>query len=170
MLLPDEQNIINWLTEYGTLKRRQLEMLLHNKPVNTAIRIIRKMIDRALIFSPHGTGFIGLDNITMPDEKILDAIWVLLKFEVEACNHYRTQYPAQVFFIKGVFSYEICVLRAGEEHLTKLLRPKPDHKFIIVIENEAQISKMVLPDNACLFAIIQASDEFPIIQFLQQGG
>lgn len=46
------------------------------------------------------------------------------------------------------------MLYEGEEHLTKLLQPDEELKYIIVVPNTATISKLRLPDAPCLFATI----------------
>lgn len=42
MLLQDEQYIIKWLSQYGTLTKTQVIRLLKDKPVSTAEKIIRQ--------------------------------------------------------------------------------------------------------------------------------
>ena len=43
MLLQDEQYIIKWLSQYGTLTKTQVIRLLKDKPVSTAEKIIRNL-------------------------------------------------------------------------------------------------------------------------------
>ena len=169
MLSPDQQMVIDWLYEYGTLKRSQLVRLLSHKVPKTAYRSIQNMLNHGLIFSPsREIDFVGLDNDAVCDIKVITAIWVLLKFGVEPQNHYHAPYPAQIYFVKGNSSYEICVIKSGEESLSKLLRPKLDHKFIIVIEDVELIKTLILPDNSsCLFALYKESSPEPEISFVR---
>ena len=48
MLLQDEQYIIKWLSQYGTLTKTQVIRLLKDKPVSTAEKIIRNFVNRLL--------------------------------------------------------------------------------------------------------------------------
>lgn len=171
MLLPDEHLVIDWLSEYGALKHKQLKGLLSHKPMKTVERFLYLMSKRTLLFSPPGTGYVGLDNLVEHDDRVVLAVWVLLKFHVEPQNHYRAGHPSQIYFVKGVFSYEICVIRRGDEYLTKLLRPREKHKFVLIIEDEEQISMLDLPDSDCLFALVRdrAESSEPDISFIQQG-
>lgn len=168
MLLPDEQNVISWLTEYGPLPKRQVEGLLSYKPDKQKLGILRNMIQRAIIYSPAGTDCFALDHFSVPDDRMVLAVWVLLKFQLAPKNHFRAVGPSQIYFVKASASYEICVIYPGEEHLTKLLRERPEHKYILVIEDQAQIAKMVLPKAPCLFAVAKkTSGAEPEIQFIR---
>ena len=83
--------------------------------------------------------------------------------------HYPATYPSQLFFLKENTGYEILVLYEGEEHLTKLLQPNEDLKYIIVVPNTGVISKLMLPDAPCLFATIDFDgEEEPKVNFYAQ--
>lgn len=47
-----------------------------------------------------GGYYIGLDPMCQPDQRIILAIWVLLRFidKVEPMAHYPAVYPSQLFF------------------------------------------------------------------------
>ena len=89
--------------------------------------------------------------------------------KIDPMAHYPATYPSQLFFLKENTGYEILVLYEGEEHLTKLLQPDEELKYIIVVPNTATISKLRLPDAPCLFATIDFDgDDEPKVNFYSQ--
>lgn len=118
MLLQDEQYIIKWLSQYGTLTKTQVIRLLKDKPVSTAEKIIRNL-KRDMRITDVGGYYLALDEMCKPDQRLIIAVWVLLQFidQVEPLAHYPAVYPAQIFFLKENVGYEIVVLYDGEQHL-----------------------------------------------------
>ena len=123
MLLEDEQHVIKWLSQYGALPKTQILQMLYNKPRSTAEKIIRNLKRNMQITDVGGGYYLGLDGLCKPDQRMILAVWVLLKFinVVDPMAHYPATYPAQLFFLKENTGYEIVVLYEGEQHLSKLL-------------------------------------------------
>ena len=128
MLLEDEQHVIKWLSQYGALPKTQILQMLYNKPRSTAEKIIRNLKRNMQITDVGGGYYLGLDGLCKPDQRMILAVWVLLKFinVVDPMAHYPATYPAQLFFLKENTGYEIVVLYEGEQHLSKLLHPQDD--------------------------------------------
>ena len=131
MLLQDEQYIIKWLSQYGTLTKTQVIRLLKDKPVSTAEKIIRNL-KRDMRITDVGGYYLALDEMCKPDQRLIIAVWVLLQFidQVEPLAHYPAVYPAQIFFLKENVGYEIVVLYDGEQHLMRLLQPQDPSKKV----------------------------------------
>lgn len=168
MLLQDEQYVIKWLSQYGALLKTQLVQMLQ-KPTRTAEKII-KNLKKELKVEDVGNGYyIGLDAMSLPNQRMITAIWVLLKFidKVEPMAHYPATYPAQIFFLKENVGYEIVVLYENEDSLLRLLQPEDDLKYIIVLPHIELAKKIKLPRNMnCLFATVDYNgEEEPNVHF-----
>ncbi len=170
MLLQEEKFIVKWLSQYGALPKSQLIRMLQ-KPKSTAERILKNLKRDARIADVGGGYYVGLDTLCRPDQRIVVAVWVLLKFieYVEPMSHYPATYPAQLFFLKENTGYEIVVLYEGEENLLKLLQPSEDLKYIIVLPVISMAAKLKLPKAPCLFATVDfRGDEIPEVTFYQE--
>ena len=118
-----------------------------------------------------GGYYLGLDKMCKPDQRVIMAVWVLLKFitSVEPMAHYPAVYPSQIYFLKGNIGYEIVVLYDGEQHLIKLLQPQEDMKYIIVLPSISMAQQLVLPKAVCLFATVNwTGGEEPEILFYSE--
>ena len=171
MLLQDEQYIVKWLSQYGALTTTQVIKMLQ-KPTSTAIKIIKNLKRMHQISDVKGGYYLGLDSMCQPDQRMILAVWVLLKFieQVDPMAHYPAVYPSQLFFLKENTGYEIVTIYEGEEHLLKLLQPDEDLKYIIVVPHISMASKLKLPNAPCLFATVdfKGKDE-PEITFYLEG-
>ena len=79
MLLTDEQYVVKWLSQYGALPRAQIIKMLQ-KPPQTAEKILRNLKRQMRIADVSGGYYIGLDPMCQPDQRMILAIWVLLRF------------------------------------------------------------------------------------------
>ena len=177
MLLQDEQYVVRWLTQYGTLTKTQIIRLLYDKQPNVAEKIINNLKRQLMIQPISGGYYLGLDPMVKPDQRMVSAIWVLLRFidQVEPMAHYPASYPSQIFFLKQNIGYEIVVLYDGEQHLTRLLQPEDDLKYIIVLPHIMMARELRLPGAPCLFATLdyaagdEAGDGQPGVTFYTGG-
>ena len=160
MLLQEEQYVFRWLSQYGTLTKKQIVALLHHKPEATAERIISNLLRSRLIFRTGGGVYLSSDPLSKPDERLLTAIWILTKFiqSIDPMAHYRADYPSQIFFLKDTVGYEVVVLNQDEGHLLRLLQPQDDLKYIIVVPDIGMVPNLPLPDAPCLFATVDLTD------------
>lgn len=173
MLLQEEQYIIHWLTQYGALAKSQVIQLLKDKPPQTAEKIIRNLKREVLLHDISGGYYLGVDPMCQPDQRIILAAWVLLQFadRVDPMAHYPATYPSQIFFLKEELGYEIVVLYDGEQHLTRLLQPQEDLRYIFVLPRISMAQELVLPPVPCLFAVVDyAGQEIPTVRFFSEGG
>ena len=171
MLLQDEQYVVKWLTQYGALTKTQVIRLLRDKPLRTAEKIIRNLKQQFMISDVRGGYYLASDAMNQPDQRIILAVWVLLKFidKVEPMAHYPSSYPSQLFFLKEDIGYEIVVLYEGEQHLIKLLRPEEDLKYILVLPHITMAKDLKLPKASCLFATVDyAGKDEPDVIFYKQ--
>ena len=160
MLLQEEMLILQWLSQYGVLTRKQLIRMLQ-KETATVERIIKSMKKRMMISEISGGYYIGLDPYCKPDPRTILAVWVLLKFidQVEARDHYPASYPSQLFFLKENTGYEIVVIYDGEGSNLRLLQPEEDLKYIIVVPHITMVQSLRLPKADCLFATVDFNGE-----------
>ena len=158
MLLEDERHVINWLSQYQVLTKKQILKLL-NKEEKTAEKILRNLKREWKIVEVGN--YLALDAHCQPEQKTILAMWVFLKFseQVEPMAHYPAIFPSQIYFLKDNMGYEIVVLKEGEEGLTRLLQPQEELKYIIVLTDEKQIKQLYLPDVPCLLATIDFDGE-----------
>ena len=154
MLLPDEQHVIRWLGQYDALTKTQLIRMLR-KPESTAEKIIQNLRRNRRLTSILGGAYLGLDELCKPDERMILAIWVMLRFidKIDPNEHYRSNPPAQLFFLKENQGYEIIVLYEGEENKTRLLDDSDEIKYIIVVPNEDMIDRIWQPDAEVMYAV-----------------
>ncbi len=126
------------------------------KPENTVEEILRNLKKQMQIADVSGSYYVGLDPMCRPDQRIILAVWVLLKFidYVDPMDHYPAVYPSQLFFLKENIGYEIVVLYEGEQSQLRLLQPQEDLKYIIIVHHIAMAEKLKLPDESCLFATV----------------
>lgn len=160
MLLQDEQYVIKWLSQYGALPKSQIIKMLR-KPPSTADKILRNLKKQMRIADVSGGYYLGLDSMCQPNQRVILANWVLLRFieQVDPLAHYPAVYPAQIFFLKENIGYEIVVLYEGEQNLLKLLQPQDDTKYIIVVPHISMSNGLKLPDAPCLFATVNYNGE-----------
>jgi len=157
MLLQDEQYVIKWLSQYGALTKTQVVRLLRDKNPAIAGRIIRNLSKQRQIADISGGYYLGLDAMAKPDQRIILAVWVLLKFigKVDPMAHYPAVYPSQLFFLKENIGYEIVVLYDGEQHLVRLIQPQEELKYIFVLPHISMAQELRLPKIPCLFATVE---------------
>jgi len=172
MLLQDEQYVLRWLAQYGTLTRTQIIRMLHGKPQKTAEKVISSLKRQLMILPVSGGYYLGVDPMLKPDQRMISAVWVLLRFidQVEPMAHYPASYPSQIFFLKQDVGYEIVVLYDGEQHLTRLLQPEDDLKYILVLPHITMSRELKLPKVPCLFATVDyAGKDEPDVTFYSGG-
>ncbi len=173
MILQDEQHVIKWLSQYGALPKTQLIRLLNKPDDKTSEKILRNLKRDLRIADVGGGYYLGLDSMCKPEQRLILAVWVLLKFvdQVEPLAHYPAVYPSQLFFLKENTGYEIVVLYEGEEHLLRLLQPEDDLKYIIVLPNISVAPKLRLPKAPCLFATVEfhGGDEPEVIFYSEEA-
>lgn len=171
MLLQDEQYVVRWLSQYGALPKSQLIRMLQ-KSDRTAEKILRNLKRQMRIADVSGGYYIGLDAMCQPDQRMVLAVWVLLKFidYVEPMAHYPAVYPSQIFFLKENYGYEIVVLYDGEQNLLRLLQPEDDLKYIIVLPHISMAAGLKLPNAPCLFATVdfQGAEEPEVIFYSEE--
>ena len=171
VLLTDEQYVVKWLSQYGALPRAQIIKMLQ-KPPQTAEKILRNLKRQMRIADVSGGYYIGLDPMCQPDQRMILAIWVLLRFidKVEPMAHYPATYPSQIFFLKEDIGYEIVVLYDGEQHLARLLQPQEDLRYIFVLPHIRMAQELVLPNVPCLFATVDYNgQEVPNVRFYTES-
>lgn len=172
MLLQDEQCVLQWLTQYGALPKTQVIRMLRDKTPRTAEKIIRNLKQQLFITDVRGGYYLGTDPMGQPDQRIILAIWVLLKFidKVDPMAHYPASYPSQLFFLKEEIGYEIVVLYEGEQHLIRLLQPEEDLKYIVVVPHITMARDLRLPKVPCLFATVDyAGKDEPDVIFYKES-
>ena len=106
-----------------------------------------------------------------PDQRLILAVWVLLHFidHVDPLAHYPAVYPSQLFFLKENMGYEIVVLYEGEQHLTRLLQPQEELKYIIVVPHISMVQSLYLPKVPCLYATVDFDgQEEPNVTFYSE--
>ncbi len=170
MLLTEESYVVKWLSQYGALTKTQIIKMLQ-KPPQTAEKILRNLKKQMQVADVAGGYYIGLDSMCQPDQRIILAVWVLLKFidNVEPMAHYPAVYPSQLFFLKENIGYEIVVLYEGEENLLRLLQPQDDLKYIVVVPHISMAAKVHLPSVPCLFATVDfRGEEEPAVVFYSE--
>ena len=160
MLLQEELLILQWLSQYGVLTRKQLIRMLQ-KPEATAERLIKSLKKQMRVAEISGGYYIGLDPMCRPDQRSILAVWVLLKFidQVEPMAHYPASYPSQLFFLKDNIGYEIVVLYDGEGSNLRLLQPDEELKYIIGVPHISMAQGLRLPKAQCLFATVDYNGE-----------
>ena len=172
MLLQEEQHVIKWLSQYGALTKSQVIRLLRDKTPTTAEKIIRNLKKQMRIADVSGGYYLGLDPMVQIDQRLILAVWVLLKFidRVEPMAHYPAVYPSQLFFLKEDVGYEIVVLYENEHHLVRLLQPQEDLKYIFVLPHIAMAQELRLPRVPCLMTTVDfnGQDE-PEVTFYTGG-
>ena len=107
-----------------------------------------------------------------PDQRMILAVWVLLQFidRVDPMAHYPATYPSQIFFLKEDIGYEIVVLYDGEQHLTRLLQPQEDLRYILVLPHINMAQELVLPSAPHLFATVDYNgQETPDVRFFTES-
>jgi len=171
MLLPEERHVVRWLSQYGALTYTQVIRLLRNKTPATAEKILNNLKRQYQIEEISDGYYLGLDSMCQPDQRMILAVWVLLKFidRVEPMAHYPAVYPAQLFFLKEETGYEIVVLYEGEQSLARLLQPQEDMRYIFVLPHSAMAQQLRLPHAPCLLATVDyRGQDVPEIIFFAQ--
>lgn len=177
-LLKEEQLVIDCLSRYYCLKWSQLINLLYYKDPEVAQRILVGLKKRQLILEDEGE-YVTLDPRCTPDPKTISAFWVMLKFikKINPKEHYKAEYPSEIFFLKDNIQYEIVVLNPGEEHLISMLKSynrkttddeEDETRYIIVVQNEDQIEECLKRTSGMtvLFASVDyGEDEVPEVNF-----
>ena len=173
MTMPEEEKmILHWIMQYEVMTMEQAIQLLHHKNRSTAQKVIRGLKKQHKISYVNGGVYIGACPCSKPEPKVIDAIWILIQYAdvIDHYQHHPASYPSQIYFLKDGCGYEIVVLNEGERHLTKLLRPRGEMKYIIVIPNETMISYIELPEAPCIFAAVKrVKGAVPEVTFYSEG-
>lgn len=183
-LLPDEQLIINALRQYDCLKKEQLIQLLYYKPRDIAEKILNSLVKRQLLLVDE-SGNVKHDPRCDYNFKTEIAFWILLKY-IQVINpdeHYKANYPSEIYFLKEKNQYEIVVLRADEEYVLGMLSntergsnddddESDETRYIIAVPKLSMIPvcKNKLKGSKILFAVYPEdfiSGEEPDIQFVK---
>lgn len=168
MLLQEEQYIIRWLSQYGTMTKGQIIKLLPEKSPQVTEKIIRGLQRQNRIYHVNGTDYYSLDPQYRADPRVIQAIWVLTRFadKVAPRDHHPGNYPCQLFFLKENYGYEVLVLEDGERVKTRMLLPEENTKYIIVLPHISMAIECQLPDAPCLFCTMSYEDgEEPMMKF-----
>ena len=173
-LLPEEKMIFHWISEYGALPKPLIYRLLCHKSKETVNKILRNLKNRGIISDIQGGYYIAPDLATKPNDTLIDSLWVLLYFrnDIDPMYNYRSEFPTQVMFLKGEFAYEIANFSEADKHLCKLLKPKEETKYIIIVPNTDLIAKLNIPEGVpCLFATVNRNgiDSEPSITFYSKN-
>jgi hypothetical protein len=177
-LLKEEQLVVDCLSRYYCLKWSQLINLLYYKDEEVAQRILVGLKKRQLILEDDAE-YVTLDPRCTPDQKTITAFWVMLKFikKINPKEHYKAEYPSEIFFLKENVQYEIVVLNPGEEHLINMLKgfnrntsddEEDETRYIIVIQDEDQIEDCMrrTAGMKVLFASVEyGEDDIPDVSF-----
>ena len=102
---------------------------------------------------------------------MVDALWVLLQFinNIALSSHYVAESPAQLYFLKENKSYEVIVLREGDEELLKIKRIQEGVKYIVVVPDESWISKVHKLNAPCVYATIAKEEkQEPMVTFYSE--
>ncbi|WP_286077654.1 DUF5697 family protein [Thomasclavelia cocleata] len=180
-LLKEEQLVIDCLSRYYCLKWKQLIKLLYYKDEEVAQRILVGLKKRQLILEDETTEDVTLDPRSQADRKTIDAFWVMLKFikKINPKQHYKAEYPSEIFFLKENAQYEIVVLNKGEEHLINMLKgynrntsveEDDEIRYIIVVQDEDQIEDCLRKTEGMkvLFASVDyGQEDVPEVNFYQ---
>ena len=173
MLGPEEKLVMYWLSQYGVILQEQAIAAIPEKGRTTAAAIIRGLMKQRRLCYLNGGYYVAAGPRMKPDEKLIAAIWVLLQYihQIEPMNHHRASYPAQIYFLRNGYGYEIVVLQNGDYMLPKMLSPQEGLKFIIVVPDEEMIPEVKLPDAPCMFATVTYDGERkPTVRFIRPDG
>ncbi len=154
MLLPEEQYIMKWMSQYRVLELQQINHMMKGSAEGFVTRSLNRLAREGYLFKDWVYAYVE-PNLPV-DQKMLDAIWVMLRFSnnIEPLAHYPAQYPSQVFFIKDQSAYEIIVLEKDEAHIIRLLQPDDGIKYIILLRDINMAERLKLPNAPCIFATI----------------
>ena len=161
MYLQEEKYVLRWLSQYGVLTQEQIYRLLKDKSRSSAEKIVANLKRSGMVSNISGGYYLSLDPLARPDDRIIDAMWVMIQFyeNVDAMAHFPANYPSQLFFLKEQTGYEIIVLRDDEKHLARLIEPHEETKYIIVVPNASIMDEMIVPDIPHIFATLDYSGQ-----------
>lgn len=171
--------LLECVMKYGFLEKRQLvrfaSLLGYNSEiVSTAINSIMK--EKILFMNENDD--ISLTPNTLKSHSTIDAFWVLCEFAkvIDPQNHFKAQYPSDIFFIRDKSQYEIMVPKPGDEFLINIikeknsvLREEDKIKLIVVVEDENQLNAAIpyTSDINIMFAqILNKDKEYPSVNFI----
>ena len=97
MLLQDEQYVVKWLSQYGALPKTQIIRMLR-KPEPTAEKILRNLKKQMQIADVSGGYYIGLDSMCRPDQRVILAVWVLLKGRAEPVKAFTAAGGFEIYY------------------------------------------------------------------------
>lgn len=99
----------------------------------------------------------GMQDTSTDYEELANSIQAGYYIKNGIANHNEDLFYMSVFVTVSAKTYDIVVLHEGEDHLVRLLQPKPDMKYILVVPNMAFAASLLLPDVPCLFAVVEPS-------------
>ena len=145
----------------------KIELYPHNQAALNHLEEALKYTRRAAVIQPTGTGksFVALAFI----ERRPNNSFLYLAPSTHMA-HYPATYPSQIFFLKEDIGYEIVVLYDGEQHLTRLLQPQEDLRYILVLPHINMAQELVLPSAPHLFATVDYNgQETPDVRFFTES-
>lgn len=175
-LLKEERLVLRCLSLYGCLQWEQLVKLISYKQEDVAERILVGLKKRQYIEEFDG-GYVRLDPKTNPDQRVINAFWVLLEYigKIAPNAHYAADYPSEIYFMRDNAMYEIISLEENEGYLLSALflenrynssEEEDMMKFIIIVPDPDSIEGCLksIPDSAIekgqvLFAVLEYEGE-----------
>lgn len=171
--------LLECIMKYEYLERKQL--IYFAKLLGFDEKHARKTIDiivkEKLLFA-NENGDILITPNAIKDHSLISSFWVLCEFikAINPRNHFRAQYPSDIFFIKDRTQYEIMSPNIGDEFFINIIKEKNQQlrdedkvKLIMVVQNEEQLNNAVAytSDIEIMFAqILNNGEKYPSIKFI----
>lgn len=182
-LYKEQREALSALVTYGDLRSEQLikSMITKKKPREMAEKMFSELSRGQLIEEDGEYCTVGYKPDA--DPKMVSAFWVLLKYwdKINRKQHYRANYPAQIYFVRDSSQYEIVVINEGEESDLRFLFMENHSntsddiiKYIVIVQSTNSIEKCarnipleILENKQVMFATIDYDSDRkdPIIQY-----
>ena len=134
-ILPEEEKILKLLEDYNCLTEEQLLRYFEDSKTEMYIRFLcskglAKRQDSLIVLN----GFRGGTSITRAFE-------VILYYHSEIQNHWPSQPPYEIYFMKGNRHYDIAVIKPGEEIAKSAqINRTTAERVIAVIDDKDQVN------------------------------
>lgn len=145
-ILPEEEKILKLIEDYNCLLEEQLLRYFEDTKTEMYIRFL---CSKGLAKRQNGlvvlSGFRG-------DTAVVKAFEVILYYRNEIQNHWPSQPPYEIYFMKGDRHYDIAVIKPGEEIVKSAqINRSTAERVIAVIDNKDQIEAMEIEKPVLFF-------------------
>lgn len=134
--------IMNLLSTYQVLTRKQLERLFPELPAEKVLLLIRQLERKRRITYHTDSGYVCYSSECIPNPSYIAAFWILLDFLPHVTYHTVSEFPVTLTFYTKADGFNIIYVPSGKELLINQAMSsyhEEDLTNLVIVERTDQI-------------------------------